>query len=107
MTGFDDREKGFEKKFSQDQESAFRAKARRNHLFGLWAAEQMGLEGSAAEDYAKPLISAALHKGGDEALLKRVATDLADKGVKRDAARIAMELERCMAEAKKQLGQGS
>ena len=29
MTGFDDREKGFEKKFSQDQEAAFRAKARR------------------------------------------------------------------------------
>ena len=32
MTGFDEREKGFEKKFELDQELAFKVKARRNKL---------------------------------------------------------------------------
>ena len=38
MTTFDDRERGFEKKFELDQELQFKVKARRNKLLGLWAA---------------------------------------------------------------------
>ena len=39
MSTFDEREKGYEKKFERDQELAFKAKARRNKLLGLWAAD--------------------------------------------------------------------
>ena len=42
MSGFDERERSYEKKFERDQELAFKAKARRNKLLGLWAAERMG-----------------------------------------------------------------
>ncbi len=45
MTTFEDREKGFERKFAHDEELKFRATARRNRLIGLWAAEKMGLTG--------------------------------------------------------------
>ena len=39
MTGFDEREKGFEAKYRQDQEAQFKVKALRNKLLGLWAAD--------------------------------------------------------------------
>ena len=52
MTTFKNREKGFEAKFSHDQEIDFKVTSRRNKLLGLWAAEQLGLEGSAVEHYA-------------------------------------------------------
>ena len=44
MSSFDDREKGFEKKFAYDAEAEFKATARRNRLLGEWAAGLMELE---------------------------------------------------------------
>jgi hypothetical protein len=52
MTTFEDRNKGFERKFAHDEELKFRATARRNKLLGLWAAEQLGLSGDEAQAYA-------------------------------------------------------
>ena len=42
MTSFDEREKGFERKFAHDEELAFKAVALRNKMLGLWAAEKLG-----------------------------------------------------------------
>lgn len=106
MTNFNEREKAEEAKFHQDQELAFKARARRNHLFGLWAAEKLGFGGDAAENYARELMAAAFGQHGDEAVLAKIETDFKakDVGLTLDATRIRLELERCLAEAKKQLG---
>ena len=106
MTSFEDREKGEEAKFHHEQELAFKARARRNHLFGLWAAEKLGLAGAAAEHYARDLMAAAFGKHGDETVLAKIEADFKAKGVglTLDSARIRLELDRCLAEAKKQLG---
>ena len=46
MTTFDERERGEEGKFQHDQELAFKARNRRNKLFGLWIAQDhLGLSG--------------------------------------------------------------
>ena len=37
MSTFDDRERGFERKFALDQEQEFKAGARRNRALGEWA----------------------------------------------------------------------
>ena len=66
MATFDERQKGFEKKFKKDQELQFKAAARRNKLLGLWAAEQMGLKGEAAEAYAKEVVRSDFDKPGDD-----------------------------------------
>ena len=42
MASFEDREKGFERKFAHDEELKFKATARRNRLLGLWAAGRWG-----------------------------------------------------------------
>jgi len=104
MSGFDEREKGFEKKFERDQELAFKARARRDKLLGLWAAGQMGLSGAAAEAYAKDVVSADLERPGDDDVVEKIARDFAAKGVKHDTHRIHQELARCGAEARRQLG---
>jgi hypothetical protein len=104
MTTFDEREKAHEKKYQTEQELAFKAKARRNHLLGLWAAEQLGLAGNAAEAYAREIVAGALAKHGDEMVVNKIAGDFAKKGVKYDEARIKLELERFAAQARKQLG---
>lgn len=106
MTSFDDREKGEEARFHLEQELAFKSRARRNHLFGLWAAGQLGLSGDAAENYARELIAAAFGKNGDEAVLAKIEADFKAKavGITLDSARIRAELDRCLSEAKRQLG---
>ena len=104
MTTFDEREKSFERKFQQEQELAFKVKARRNKLLGLWAAEHLGLTGDAAERYAREVLQSDLKHPGVEDMVSKIAGDFAKKGVDLDATRIRIELERCAAEAKKQLG---
>src|SRR5437868_14814272 len=47
-TTFDKREEGVEKQFAHDEELKFKATARRGRLLGLWAAQQLGLSGTAA-----------------------------------------------------------
>ncbi len=104
MTTFDERERSFERKFQQDQELAFKVRARRDKLLGRWAAECLGLGGDAAERYACEVLQSDLERPGVQDIIAKVAGDLAKAGVAHDAARVAAELERCAAEAKRQLG---
>ena len=60
MTTFDEREKGFEKKFAHDQNLKFKAESRRNRLIGHWAAEKLGITGDDVAAYAKTVIKADL-----------------------------------------------
>ncbi|MFG1357436.1 DUF1476 domain-containing protein [Xanthobacter pseudotagetidis] len=81
MTTFDKREEGFEKRFALDEESRFKALARRNKKLGLWAAEKLGLAGEAAEAYAKEVVVADLEEAGDEDVFRKLRSDFDAKGV--------------------------
>ena len=104
MSGFDERERNFEKKFERDQELAFKAKARRNKLLALWADERMGLAGAAADKYARDIVEGEVRHHSDEDLVAHIVRDATAKGVNLDATRVRAELTRVHAEAKKQLG---
>ncbi len=90
MTTFDKREEGFEKKFAHDEELQFKAMARRNKLLGLWAAEKLGKTGADAEAYAKEVVLADFEEAGDGDVLRKVATDLKEKGIDEAAIRAQM-----------------
>ena len=81
MTTFDKREEGFESQFAHEEEARFKAEARRNGLIGRWAAEKLGLTGTAADDYARDVIDSAVTAAGSGAVLRKVSADLAAKGV--------------------------
>jgi hypothetical protein len=92
MSSFNEREKGFENKFTHDQETAFKVAARRNKLLGLWAAEQMGLADNQADAYAREVISADLQEAGEEDVYRKIAGDFAAKGVDASEHRIRREM---------------
>jgi hypothetical protein len=80
MTTFNDRKDAFESKFAHDAELRFKAMSRRNKLFGLWAASQLGQSGAEAEAYAKSVVRADIEEAGDEDVLRKVRKDLEASG---------------------------
>jgi hypothetical protein len=81
MTGFDERRDEFEKKFAYDEDLKFKTIARRNRLLGLWAAEKLGMAGDAAAAYAKDVVAADFAESGEGDVVRKVAIDLAGKGI--------------------------
>ena len=103
MTTFKDRENTFEQKFKHDKELEFKAVARRNKLLGRWAAEQMGLSGAAAEDYAKAVVLADFDKPGDDDVLQKLKGDFQAKGVAVSELQIRKHMTDLLDTARKQL----
>ena len=103
MTTFDDREKSFEKKFAHDADLKFKAESRRNKMLAEWAAAKMGLLGAAVEDYIKAVRKADLAEKGDADVLRKVAKDLADKGIKVSDADLRKQMSEFLAAAVKQI----
>jgi hypothetical protein len=92
MTTFEDREKGYERKFAHDQELKFRATARRNKMLGLWAAEQLGLSGEEAQAYAKEVIKADLEIPGDDDVFRKIRRDFDAKSVEKSDHQIRSKM---------------
>jgi hypothetical protein len=107
MKSLEDRQKGFEAEFKRNQELQFRVTARRNRLFGLWAAGRLGVAaGDEAEAYARTVVEADFEKPGDSDVVEKVQKDLAAKGIEMSEAQLRTELTRATDEAKRQLSQG-
>ena len=82
MTTFDDREKGYEKKFAHDAELKFKAESRRNKMLAEWAGAKLGKSAAEIEDYVKEVRRADLAEKGDDDVMRKVKGDLDAKGVK-------------------------
>ena len=74
MNTFDDRKKGFEAKYQQDEEAMFRLRALRNKLVGQWAASLMNPHN--IEDYIKEVRISDLEKPGDDDIIDKLMLDL-------------------------------
>jgi hypothetical protein len=106
MKGLTEREKGFEAEFKRNQELRFRVTARRNRLFGLWAAARLGLPaGEEADAYAKTVVAADFEAPGDADVIEKVRSDLDKAGVAVTEREIRAEIERAAAEARRQVAQ--
>ena len=103
MTTFDEREKAFERKFAHDEELRFKATVRRDKLFGLWAAGQLGIKGDEAETYAKSVVKADFKEPGDQDILGKVKADLDAKGVDCTEGKLRNILADKMSEAIRQI----
>ena len=103
MTSFDDREKGFEKKFALDEELMFKSTARRNKLLGLWAAEKMGLSGDDAKSYAGEVVKADLEEPGEEDVFRKIRGDFDAKSIDQSDHQIRRAMSETMTEAVSQV----
>jgi hypothetical protein len=102
---FHDRERGFEAKFQLDEEQRFRAQARRDKLFGLWVAGQLGR--GDAEAYAAEVVASNFEKPGDEDMLDKVRGDIKTAGKQISEAVLQAELNKAMTEAARQIVEAS
>jgi len=102
-TTFDKREEGFEKQFAHDEELKFKATARRNRLLGLWGAQQLGLTGTAADDYAKTVVVAGIETHDPVAKLRQ---DFDAKGVQQTDTQIRAVMTDLMARAVSEIRAG-
>lgn len=106
MTTFNDREKGFESKFALDQETEFKAVARRNRLLGLWAADRMGLQGDSRDDYARAVVKSDFEQPGDEDVMRKVMQDLEGSGLGVRESEVRSKMDELLAVAREQVREG-
>ena len=107
MASFDDREKAFENKFAHEEKLDFAVEARCSKLFGLWVAEQIGLEDADANTYAMEVVESNLEEPGFEDIMRKVNGDLDEKQIEISDHILRTELDKALAEAKKQLAEES
>ena len=101
MSSLGDREKGFERKFVNDQELEFRATSRRNRMLGEWAGRLMGLE--SVDDYAQAVLRSHFEHPGDEDVLRKVSEDLTASGLSVRAGEVRAKMDEFMAVARNQV----
>jgi hypothetical protein len=106
MASLDDRRDTFERKFAHDEELLFKATARRNKLFGLWAAQQLGKTGPEAEAYSKAVVVADFEEAGDGDVIRKVRQDFEAAGKTASDAELARVLSGLMNEAVEQIRAG-
>ncbi len=68
-------------KRKHDEELKFKATVRRNKWLGFWAAELLGLEPEATEEYVSSLIAAELEDDGEEEVFRIIRTDFNTKRI--------------------------
>lgn len=76
MTSFDNRQKGFEKKFANDEELRFKVSSRRNRYLGEWAASILQLKEEKQKEYIQSVVKADLEEAGDEDVIRKLKKDL-------------------------------
>ncbi len=106
MTTFNDRKDAFENKFVLDEKIDFAVEAKLSKLYGLWAADKLGLTGADAQTYAGDVIEANLEEPGFDDILRKVRADFDAKELDISNHLMEAELSRCLEEAKNQTSQG-
>lgn len=72
----------------------FRVRTRRDRLFGLWAARQLGLDGGNALVYAAEVTDADAERG-ESGMIAKVITDFTREQASMDLAAVERELKDC------------
>lgn len=103
MTTFDDRKDAFENKYAHEQKLGFEVEAKTSKIFGLWAAAQLGLSGADAQTYAGEVVAANLDEPGFDDIIRKVRADFDAKELTISDHMIRTELDKALAEARKQI----
>ena len=91
MTSFDEREKGFEKKFVHDEELQFKIDARKNKYLGEWASKILGFNDEKEKEYIQSVIKADFAEAGDQDVFRKLKADLKDHNISDEDIRKKMD----------------
>tara|TARA_B100000579_G_scaffold151444_1_gene122982 strand:- start:463 stop:771 length:309 start_codon:yes stop_codon:yes gene_type:complete len=91
MTSFDEREKGFEKKFVHDEELQFKIGARKNKYLGEWASKILGFNDEKEKEYIQSVIKADFAEAGDNDVFRKLREDLKNHNISDEDIRKKMD----------------
>ena len=91
MSSFDERKKGFEKKFVHDEEKQFKINAKKNKYLGEWASQILGYDEENQKQYIQDVIKADFAEAGDEDVFRKLNADLKDRNISEEDIRKKMQ----------------
>lgn len=91
MSSFDERKKGFEKKFAHDEEKQFKINAKKNKYLGEWASQILGYDEENQKQYIQDVIKADFAEAGDEDVFRKLNADLKDRNISEEDIRKKMQ----------------
>ena len=91
MSSFDERKKGFEKKFVHDEEKQFKINAKKNKYLGEWASQILGYDVENQKQYIQDVIKADFAEAGDEDVFRKLNADLKDRNISEEDIRKKMQ----------------
>ncbi len=91
MSSFDERKKGFEKKFVHDEELQFKISARKNKYLGEWASKILGYKDEKEKEYIQSVIKADFTEAGDDDVFRKLKEDLKDHNISDEDIRKTMD----------------
>lgn len=100
MNKFDERKKGFEKKFVKDQELQFKISARSNKYLAGWVIAKMGKPEKEKESYIQEIIKADMEESGSEDVFRKIKKDFEVSSVNIKDSEIREEIEKAFLRAK-------
>ena len=101
MSSFDDRKKGFEKKFVRDEEMQFKVNAKRNKYLGEWVAEKLGKKDQNKEIYVQEVIKSDFAEPGDEDVFKKIQDDFKNANINISDLELREQMRKTLERAKK------
>ena len=91
MSSFDERKKGFEKKFVHDEELQFKISARKNKYLGEWASKILSYKDEKEKEYIQSVIKADFAEAGDDDVFRKLKEDWKDYNISDEQIRSKMD----------------
>ncbi|MHC8492462.1 DUF1476 domain-containing protein [Thalassospira sp. SM2505] len=93
MNSFNDRERGFEAKYSFDLEQDFRVETHLYKMLIVWAGEQMGMSPDECQAYAVKTVGEVVANPRDNSVVVSLLADFGRKNIDMTASELNSKLE--------------
>ena len=97
---YDERAKGFEKKFQMDEELQFKVAARSNKYLGEWVSAKLGKNEEEKKNYIQEIIKSDLEESGQEDVFRKVKSDFQAASLAIEDSEIRDQMEKALLRAK-------
>jgi len=100
MNKFNEREKGFEKKFEKDQELEFKIAARSNKYLAEFVSLKLGKSEKDKKAYILELVKADMEEAGSNDVFRKIKKDFQTSSISIEDEEIKSEIEKALLRAK-------
>ena len=99
---FEEREKGFEKKFVRDEELQFKVQARSNKYIAEFVSEKLGKGEEEKKKYVQEIIKADMEESGTEDVFRKIKKDFEIASISIEDSELRHQMEKALTRAKEE-----